>query len=57
MEDRLAGRRENPAPKDGAEPQARDWLVGKGKGKYSVVDINGEYPTLLEIRFRAGLDC
>lgn len=40
MEDRLAGRRENPTPKDGAEPQPRDWLVGKGKGKYSVVDIN-----------------
>lgn len=36
LEDRLAGKREN----NGEASEPRDYIVGNGKGKYSVVDIN-----------------
>lgn len=37
LEDRLAGKRENP---EKGQAQPRDYLVGAGKGKYSVADMN-----------------
>jgi hypothetical protein len=42
LEDRLAGKRENPATTEGGKTQGgeRDYVVGQGKGKYSFVDIN-----------------
>ncbi|KAJ9117530.1 hypothetical protein QFC22_004380 [Naganishia vaughanmartiniae] len=42
LEDRLAGKRENPATTDGGKTEGpeRDYIVGSGKGKYSFVDIN-----------------
>lgn len=43
LEDRLAGKRENPATTDGGKheaPEGREYVVGRGKGKYSFVDIN-----------------
>ncbi|KAI5452908.1 Glutathione S-transferase 2 [Naganishia albida] len=41
LEDRLAGKRENPASADGKTSGGeREYIVGKGKGKYSFVDIN-----------------
>lgn len=42
IEDRLAGKREHPIPEEGQEPEPREYLVGKGKGKYSLADINSK---------------
>lgn len=39
----MSGKRENPASSDGKTSGGeREYIVGKGKGKYSYVDINSE---------------
>ncbi|KAJ9092714.1 hypothetical protein QFC19_008639 [Naganishia cerealis] len=42
LEDRLAGRREDPATSEDGKTHGREreYVVGKGKGKYSFVDVN-----------------